>query len=190
MDLGWLRRDRILVVDFEETCWDAERPEGEHVEIIDVGVVEILLDGPPRMGRTFTSLVRPVRSSVSGYCTALTGIGRAEAARGRPFHEVCATMEKTFGASKAWGAWGRDLNDLDRDCAFHGIGRPLSDAFFDIGHLWSALTGSNRGIGVDEALRALGMEYEGRRHRALPDAANTARIVMEIATTLRGRIAR
>lgn len=170
----------MLVVDLERTCWDGGvPPPGQRPEIIEIGVAELLLrDGPPRVGRVASFLVRPPRGSeVSPYCTALTGISLEDLrARGRPLAEVCGSVRKAFGgAGKAWAAWGRDDRDLAEACARAGCGSPFSDEFTNLGAAYAMMSGADRPISLPDALAALGLAFEGTRHRASEDAANAAR---------------
>jgi inhibitor of KinA sporulation pathway (predicted exonuclease) len=184
------RLDRLVVFDLEETCWDGPPPEGQSAEIVEIGVAELLLDGEPAIGRTMSILVRPVRSSVSAFCTALTGITATEVRRqGRPLAEALATLSKAFGAAgKTWAAWGRDDRTLARDCEMAGLATPAFGGFIDLGAAWGLLAGTGAAPGLDSALAALGLEFEGRRHRATDDAVNTARVAAEMGLALRRRI--
>lgn len=64
------------MVDLEATCWNTPKPpRGEKHEIIEIGWA--LLDtetNPPSTVRAGTYLVKPVRSTVSDFCTELTTI--------------------------------------------------------------------------------------------------------------------
>ncbi len=181
------RSDRLLVVDLELTCWDAsEPPAGQVPEPIEIGVVEIDTKalGITRSGRW---LVRPRRSELSPFCTALTGISAEEIGRqGRPFPEVCHAVAHGFGtARKTWAAWGLDILPLAEAARVHGTSSPFSGSFLDLAQLFGMLAGTSRRIGLEDALSALGCPFEGRRHSALDDARNAARVYLEIARRLR-----
>jgi inhibitor of KinA sporulation pathway (predicted exonuclease) len=187
-----MRLDKMLVVDVEQTCWDGEPPEGQSPEIIEIGVAEIVLDGArAAVGRRASHLVRPVRSTVSEFCTALTGIdAKMLKSRGRPLREVCNSIRKEFGgANKTWMAWGRDDEDILRACAEAGAEPPFSGCFVDLGQMWASLTGAGKSVGLQDALRGLGLEFDGTPHRADDDAYNTARVMAEMSTILRARLA-
>ena len=185
-----VRLDRMVVLDLEETCWDGEPPAGERAEIIEIGIAEVLLDGPARIGRTASLTVRPRFSRISPFCTRLTGITPEAARRGRPLGEAVATVRQEFGgAGKTWAAWGRDDIPLARDCAAVGVAPPAHGGFVDIGALWAMLSGAERAEGLKAALESLGLVFDGTQHRALDDAVNAARVVIALSGMLRERLA-
>jgi inhibitor of KinA sporulation pathway (predicted exonuclease) len=181
-----IRIDQILVVDLEATCWEGPPPPGEMSEIIEIGIAEVIFDGEPRLGRMNSYLIRPNRSKISPYCTALTGITPEEARAGRPFLEVINSLRKMFGGpGKAWTAWGRDDLELVRDCKLSNIDMPFSDYFIDFGLLWSMMAGLQRPAGLRFALEACGLQFEGCPHRAGDDAINTGRVLIHLAKSMR-----
>jgi inhibitor of KinA sporulation pathway (predicted exonuclease) len=60
--------------------------------------------------------------------------------------------------------------------------------FIDLGATWALLAGTGNAPGLDSALAGLGLEFEGRRHRAMDDAINTARVAAEMGLALRRRL--
>lgn len=174
-----IRLDRLIVFDVEKTCWEGDAPPGQRSEIIEIGLAELQLGPDPAIGRTARYLVRPVASQVSAYCTQLTGLTQREVRQGRPLGEVLSTMSRQFGsAGKCWAAWGRDDQDLTVGCTALGIAPPNLGGFLDLGGLWSMFAGGGRAVGLEDALHALGMAFEGVPHRALDDARNTARVFL------------
>lgn len=178
--MGSVRLDRMLVVDLEMTCWEeGVPPPGQRAEIVEIGVAEVLLrDGPPRLGRSASLLVRPPRGAeVTPYLAELTGITAAALrSRGRPLVEACGSLRKEFGGrGKAWSAWGRDDRDIADACARAGAEPPFSDEFTNLGTLYAMMTGAVRPVSLPDALAALGLAFEGTRHRAMDDALNAAR---------------
>lgn len=98
------------MVDVEATCWQGEPPPGQESEIIEVGVC--LLD--TRTGERLEKesiLVRPRLSSVSSFCTQLTGLTQERVETGIPFGEACAHMCDRFRTKeRVWASYG----DYDR----------------------------------------------------------------------------
>lgn len=175
-----IRLDRMLVVDLELTCWEAGAPPpGQRSEVIEIGIAELLLqDGAPRVGRVASFLVRPPRGAeVSAYCTGLTGISpEGLRSRGRALAEACGSIRKAFGgAGKGWAAWGRDDRELADACARAGCESPFSDEFINLGAVYAMMAGAGRPVSLPDALTALGLGFEGTRHRASDDAVNAAR---------------
>ena len=185
-----IRLDRLLVVDFEQTCWDGEPPEGQRSEIIEIGIAEVCLDDEPAVLRTASYLVRPVASDISDYCTNLTGITSTMVRKqGRGLGEILGTIRKNFGGSgKVWAAWGHDNDDIAADCAALGLESPFSREFLNIGQLWSLLVPGNKSVGLAHAVGELGLEFEGPQHRAGPDALAAARVLVTLTEMVRARV--
>jgi inhibitor of KinA sporulation pathway (predicted exonuclease) len=79
--------DQIIIIDLEATCWEGDPPPDQEKEIIEVGLC--LLDVATGLRGEHTSIVvRPERSTVSAYCTALTTLTQEEVDAGVPFAEV------------------------------------------------------------------------------------------------------
>lgn len=181
-----VRRDRILFLDVEMTCWEGPAPEGQVQEIIEFGLAEV--DVPSlALVRTASFLVRPESSTVSPFCERLTGITAERLKKeGRWLSEVLATMKKEFGTqSKAWMSWGADRRAVMADCERKSAPNPFSEAFHDVGMQFSLMTGASASVGMQEAAAMLGVALEGRHHSGVDDAAQTAHIWMELAARLR-----
>lgn len=187
------RLDRVLVVDFEETCWEGPPPEGERPEIIEIGLSEIAFDRrDPEIVRTGRFLVRPQFSTISEFCTGLTGITPQMAHKqGRPLQEVVGTVQKKFGGqAKTWVAWGRDDKDIARDCSALDIQSPFSDSYIDLGQLYGAMTGATKAIGLSTALDEFDLEFQGCKHSGEDDAFNTARLFIRLSMAFRSSMKR
>ena len=75
----------------------------------------------------------------------------------------------------SWGDY--DRNQFVRDCEFHQIGYPFRSGHLNLKAEFSRALGRKKKLGIAEAVRHLGMEFEGSHHRGLDDARNIARIV-------------
>lgn len=80
MDSVWAEH-LVNVVDVEATCWAGSPPPGAVSEIIEIGLTVVDLDAGERVAR-HRILVRPVRSTVSEFCTELTGLTPHEVGQG------------------------------------------------------------------------------------------------------------
>ncbi|MGY3581906.1 inhibitor of KinA sporulation pathway (predicted exonuclease) [Bradyrhizobium sp. USDA 4341] len=182
-----LRTDVALVLDVEETCWDGPPPPGMSPEIIEIGVAELDVRELVIL-REASFLVRPMRSEVSAYCTALTG-HTAESLRlvGRPIAEVLRTFSKNFGPSKkVLMSWGDDWKELARDAELAGVANPFPrEAFQNIGQMLTLMSGSRTRLGLAAALEAAGLSFDGVRHRGVDDARNTAKLYAHYARGFR-----
>lgn len=182
-----LRLDRLLFVDLELTCWTGAPPPGEESEIIEIGLAEVDV-GELRVTRSGRYLVRPQRSTVSDFCTELTGITQEDVKRhGRPLAEVFSSVRKDWGPGrKAWYAWGADRILLGDALAAAQIeDHPFSPGFVDLAQLYTSLYGCGQRVSLEEALEREGLEPQGRRHSAEGDAVDAAHVWMRLAGRLR-----
>jgi inhibitor of KinA sporulation pathway (predicted exonuclease) len=180
-----VRLDRVLSVDFEMTCWDGEPPPGQVPEIIQIGITEIDNETMTRL-RSESWYVRNEYSEVSPYCTALTGITPAILRRrGSTLAEAGRIIAKKYGSrNKGWLAWGSDKAAIDKDCATKNVDPIFSNAFFNVGLLYSMVASEGRAVGLDEAAERFGISFEGRPH----DAGTDADVLAEVWCALGGLI--
>jgi inhibitor of KinA sporulation pathway (predicted exonuclease) len=171
------RADRVVVFDLELTCWDTPvPPAGEEPEIIQIGWC--LLD--PVTGERFDRqhlMVRPAKSRISAYCTALTGITPTDVRRGNSLRDVCVRMTKMGLRQYACAGYGDDLGCLLEHCAKSGAESPLSDSYINVALLVQLASNTYKGVGLDKACKSLGFDPEGTAHRADWDAWNAARVL-------------
>ena len=174
-----VRAGRILVVDLELTMPGDGLAPGFIPEIVEIGVAELLLsDVTPRLGRLASWLARPRKGSVTTDFTALTGISEAELRRAPPLGQVLSSCAKMFGRSgHAWAAWGGDDQPLAEACQMAGQPPLFGGPFYDIGFLYGAFHGGRAGVGLRQAMQEIDLKFEGRQHRAGPDAMNAARVL-------------
>jgi inhibitor of KinA sporulation pathway (predicted exonuclease) len=177
------RYNRMLFVDVELTCWDGEPPLGERAELIAIGIVD-LRTGDLAIRREKLFLVRPQASTISPFCSTLTGIMPKEAASAPPLADVVRTIRKTFGQGD-WCAWGRDDELIRVGCERAGVELPFLGSFHDLAAQVRGLLGLTYRLGLDEALERLGMDWEGTPHDALADARNLARLFAALARRVR-----
>jgi inhibitor of KinA sporulation pathway (predicted exonuclease) len=181
------RTDRILAIDTEWTCWDGEPPPGMRSELIEIGIVEA---DPSTLEivRERSFLVRPLRSRVSPYCEELTGISedllRTE---GRPLAEVLRTLAKEFGPSrKAAVAWGDDWGGIDGECRAAGLDNPFPrELALNFGLIYAIAGGCLERPALEQVVEAEGLGFDGRQHRAVPDATATMRLFLAFSARQR-----
>lgn len=181
-----VRLDRVLSVDFELTCWNGPPPEGQVPEIIQIGVCEIDSDTMTRV-RSESWYVRNTLSEVSEYCTELTGITpQVLRKRGLPLSDVARIVAKKYGSrNKGWIAWGSDKAAIERDCTVKGVDEFFSNAFFNVGLLYSMMQGGSGAVGLAEAAERFGISFEGRPHDAGADADVLAEVWCAMADLVR-----
>lgn len=167
---------RRIVVDLEATCWETGT-NVERQEIIEIGAVE--LDTELKVLRELDLFARPVQAPVlSDFCRELTGIKQEDVSAAGVFAEVFPRFTAWAGpAPFELASWGEyDLRQFHVDCARAGL--PVPEGFtrhIDLRALFARRRGLAAGT-MTQALAALGLEQEGRLHRALDDARNVARL--------------
>ncbi|UQA60684.1 3'-5' exonuclease [Polyangium aurulentum] len=168
-----------LVVDLEATCSDDGSVPREEMEIIEIGAV--LVDAstlePVREMQTF---VRPIRHpKLTPFCTELTTITQADVDKAPRFPSAMARLKDFLRGTDAlfcsWG--GYDRNQLQRDARRHGVTLPLGADHLNLKAAFSRRLGEPREYGTGQALRRVGLSFQGTHHRAIDDARNIARLL-------------
>lgn len=171
----------VNVVDVEATCWADGPPPGQVSEIIEIGLTVVDLASGERIGRHHI-LVRPERSTVSAFCSELTGLAQSDVDGGVGFAAACATLATEYGAgTRDWASWGDyDRKQFQRQCQ-------ATSADYPFGHhvnakaLFATALGLPRPVGMAQALTIAGLPLEGRHHRGVDDAWNIAALVLHLA---------
>lgn len=173
-------RAHLLVIDIECTCWSRdEQPPDERQEIIEIGIG--LID--PRTGaweRTPKSYpIFPYHSTVSDYCTALTGWTTATLPDCmHTFDAVLPQIVEEWHPERyPWASWG----DFDRavfqiECAFWRETYPFGRCHFDLSQLFALMRGTRK-RGVAKAHKILGLDLVPPHHRADSDVRSIGQIV-------------
>lgn len=172
-------RDAILVVDLEATCWRGHPPEGMHNEIIEFGI-SVVDFKTKEIIENDSIIVKPKFSEISSFCTELTTITQDFIDKnGVTFEEACDILiNKHKSDRRLWVSWGKyDLNQIEKDCRLRKVNFPMGRDHFNLKPLFSIKHGLSADLGVDTALKYLGLEFEGTHHRGQDDAKNIARIL-------------
>ncbi|MEU9412505.1 3'-5' exonuclease [Streptomyces sp. NPDC048281] len=172
----------VNVVDVEATCWAGSPPPGEVSEIIEVGLTVVDLAAGERLAR-HRILVRPARSTVSGFCTELTGLTQAEVDRGVTFAEACRLLAAGHGAgARPWASWGDyDRNQFTRQCRATRTPYPFNRRHTNAKAAFTEAYGLRKRPGMAQALEIAGLPLEGRHHRGEDDAWNIASLVLHLS---------
>ncbi|KAI4999901.1 hypothetical protein ZWY2020_004490 [Hordeum vulgare] len=184
--------DFFLVVDFEATCEKDARIYPQ--EIIEFPAV--LVDGATGLIESaFRRYVRPRhRPVLTQFCRDLTGIRQEDVDGGVDLGEALWMHDAWLKAATAkagnrrcvrlavvtWGDWDcRTM--LEFECRFKGIEKPsYFDRWINLRIPFQAAFGGGGRVNLQEAVRAAGLDWEGRLHCGLDDARNTARLLVEI----------
>jgi inhibitor of KinA sporulation pathway (predicted exonuclease) len=180
--------DEIVVIDVEATCWEGTPPAGEVREIIEVGICTVDVRTLAR-GERQSVLVRPERSRVSPFCTALTTLTPEQVAAGASFAEACALLVSRLSTrERAWASWGDfDRVLFDEQCRRAGVRSPFGTTHLNVKHLFSLAHGLPGELGMMEALRHAQMDHEGTHHRGGDDAWNIAGLLASLLAPVRAR---
>jgi inhibitor of KinA sporulation pathway (predicted exonuclease) len=175
------KMDKVIFVDVEATCWEGlqrivgQLPRSEESEIIEVGVC--LLDLKTlQVSDPAGIFVKPVRTTVSKFCTELTTITQEQLDLvGVPLVDACTRLKKEYDSkNRMWASYGNyDKNIFERNCKELGIGYPFGNAHLNIKGVFETFFGET--LGMTRMLERMKMTLEGTHHRGVDDAVNTAR---------------
>jgi inhibitor of KinA sporulation pathway (predicted exonuclease) len=180
--------DRILVVDIEATCWHGDPPAGQASDIIEIGVCMLDVETLARSNRR-SMLVRPTRSTVSEFCTALTSLTQADVEHGLGFGDACAVLERDYlSRNRAWTSWGNyDRQHFERQCTDLRVRYPFSSSHVNAKTLFALWHRLPRELGMARALALLELPLEGTHHRGGDDAWNIAALVAALFPAAPGK---
>ncbi|GAB1421100.1 3'-5' exonuclease [Anaerolineales bacterium] len=174
-----LRKDKIIVVDLEATCWEGPPPVGQENEIIEVGICVLELE-KRTLSQKKSFLIRPTRSIISPFCTQLTGLTQQDVAFGYAFGEACEMLEKEYDTRNylwtSWGAYDRHL--FRQQCQSRDMRYPFSSNHMNLKRLYA--DANEERMPMVAAIKHLGLELEGQTHRGDDDAWNTGRILIAL----------
>ena len=171
---------KFLVFDLEATCWNSPGNELRVQEIIEIGAC--ILDPYGEIETKFQSFIRPVKNPIlSPYCRNLTMIEQPDIDRAKSFKQV---MERFFEWADPeteeylFCAWGDADKELIRsDAKLHNFSIDWISPYLDIKDRYHRNRNIQKKMGLDKVLYLNGFAFEGRRHRALYDALNLAKLV-------------
>ncbi|MFE9877862.1 exonuclease domain-containing protein [Streptomyces sp. NPDC005784] len=172
----------LNVVDVEATCWEGPPPPGAVSEIIEIGLTVVDLDKGVRVEK-HRLLVRPARSTVSAFCTELTGLTRGEVEAGLEFAVACRELAARHRTGeRPWASWGDyDRHQFARQCAATATPYPFGHRHTNAKAVFTAAHGLRKRPGMAQALRLAELPLEGRHHRGEDDAWNIAALVLDLA---------
>ncbi|GHO84252.1 3'-5' exonuclease [Dictyobacter formicarum] len=167
--------DKVLIVDVEATCWENGIPEGQENEIIEIGLC--LLDVASWQSQDKRSIiVRPEHSTISPFCTQLTGITQEQVDQGISFSEACTLLKAEYGSQeRVWASYGEaDRLYFERQCQSRRIAYPFAPRHINIKALFALWHGLPKEVGMSTALHIAGLPLEGTHHHGDDDAWNIA----------------
>jgi inhibitor of KinA sporulation pathway (predicted exonuclease) len=173
--------DAVVVIDLEATCWEGNPPRGEQPEIIEIGICTVSVASGERTARE-SILVRPLRSTVSAFCTRLTTLTQEQVESGILFADACERLKQEYlTRERAWASYGDyDRRQFERQCHDDHIAYPFGPGHLNVKTLFALVHALSREVGMDEALRLLDLPLEGTHHRAGDDAWNIGLILSRL----------
>jgi len=169
-----------LVVDFEATCCDRGTVPREHMEIIEIGAVMVNADDLFVEGE-FQSFVRPVRHpELTPFCRKLTSIRQADVDAAPDFPAFVPAFKEWLYRwhDFVFCSWGDyDLHQLNQDCDYHRIPSPIGAPHLNLKRAITERLGLRKKPGLGDAVKMVGLTFEGTQHRGIDDARNIARLL-------------
>ena len=177
------KRDRILVVDVESTCWDDPQVAQREVsEIIEIGLTEV--DCEPdgwRVDETFSYPVMPVFSTVSSFCTDLTGWTQEKLQeQGMTYTKAMDILKRIHTPKECIVAcWGKyDDKMFQQMSKLHQVGYPFNNDYLNVKALYGAVYCNV--MSVSEALATVGETFVGTPHSGADDSFNIAKLLVRL----------
>ena len=169
--------DQVLIVDVEATCWDGPTPDGQESEIIEIGLCLLETASGKRHSKR-SILVRPERSTVSSFCTHLTGLTQEQVGQGISFAQACTLLQNDYCShQRVWASYGdSDRLRFEKQCREHQVIYPFGPKHVNIKILFALLHAFPREVGMARALQTLDLPLEGTHHSGADDAWNSALI--------------
>ena len=173
--------DTLLIVDLEFTCWESPlaKPPGETSEIMEIGlcIFDTQSWQPVDKGQI---IVKPIQSTVSKYCSQLTGWTQNNLdTLGISFSAACTRLTSEYNTKKyPWASWGAfDRLAFERECRHKDVKYPFTASHLDLKTLFAIHFGLTRGISLCDALQMLKLPVQGRLHSGIYDAWNASKIL-------------
>jgi inhibitor of KinA sporulation pathway (predicted exonuclease) len=175
------RLDKMLVIDLEATCWEGPIPAGESSEIIEIGLCVFDVATRQRLEKR-SLLVRPVRSTVSAFCTQLTTLTQEQVAQGYSFADACRILQQEYVARECvWASYGEyDRVMFEHQCRVAQVAYPLGIRHLNVKMLFALMYNLKREVGLAAALDIAHLPLEGTHHRGHDDAWNIAALLSHL----------
>lgn len=150
------------------------------MEIIEIGAV--MVDAASlEVVDEFQSFIRPLRHPhLTAFCTDLTSIRQGDVDSAPRFTEVIMHFKTWLSRYHdftfcSWGDY--DFKQLNQDCEFHRMPNPIQAPHLNLKRLMAERHLLKKRPGLGQALRLVGLEFDGTHHRGIDDARNIARLL-------------
>lgn len=171
----------VNVIDLEACCWLGNPPKGQYKEIIEIGIACVDYY-TKEIVHSRIIIVKPEFSNISKFCTKLTTLTPEYIEKnGISFKEACDVLKYEFNSEKRmWFSWGNyDREAFIKECKLKKVDYPFGKTHINLKELFGLKYGIKQAPGLSDALKVLGIEFEGQRHRGIADSINTAVILQK-----------
>ncbi|MED1798398.1 3'-5' exonuclease [Brevibacillus porteri] len=167
-----------IILDLEATCWENDRTKQN--EIIEIGAVK--LDENLNVVGEFQTFIKPKLNPVlSDFCKSLTSIKQEEVDNAPSFGKAISNFKNWIGNDYYLCSWGfYDKKQFKMDCELHKTPTNWIRNHISIKHQHGKMIGTERGVGMEKALKMLNIPLDGTHHRGIDDARNIAKIFIKI----------
>ena len=178
----------VLVIDLESTCWEpkSSQPIDEISEIIEIGIT-LVNTKDLQIVKKDTIIIKPEKSTISDFCTNLTGLTSEIVKSGISFPEAVNILKKDYKSHKttfiSWGDYDRKM--FEKNCKNYCVDYPFGPRHINLKNCFSIFNGLDKEVGLDSALDYYHLPLEGTHHRGEWDAYNTAKILIEMLKVFR-----
>lgn len=184
-----LKLDKVLVIDVESTCWEPPevQPKNEISEIIEIGITVVDVKNLKILSND-SILVKPQRSKVSNFCTKLTTLTQEQVDTGISFGKAMQLLEDKYDSNNttfvSWGDYDRKM--FEKNCVDFTVRYPFGPRHMNLKNTFALFQGLPKEVGLTEACKKLGREFQGTHHRGGADSRNIAAIYLEPTSYSRG----
>jgi len=175
------KRDKIVVIDCEMSCWSNKEEQGnQSSEIIQIGLCSFNIT-TEEIEQATSYLIKPKYSTISEYCSALTGLTPKIMKGAIPLSDACNSIMKNFGSrGRVFATFGDDKTKFREDCLRKNANYPFGNYCIDVS-LWFHLKYRQKNnLSLAAALENIDLEFKGKPHNALIDAVNTAKLLQHL----------
>jgi 3'-5' exoribonuclease 1 len=176
---------QFIIYDLEATCWRSPKPR--QVEIIEIGAVKV--NEKLEIVDEFFVFIRPLlHPKIDKFCTKLTSITQEDVEDAPQFDMAIKQFEDWMGVDEtrtALFSWGDfDKRQFLADARLHELELGWIKYWACLQRHYSKFKGSSNQIGLKNALKLEGLEFDGVQHRAIEDARNMAELFVKVAKPL------
>ena len=161
-----MSKRQFIIYDLEATCWRSPKPR--QVEIIEIGAVKV--NENLKIVDEFCEFILPiVHPKIDKFCTKLTSITQEDVDTADNFNVVVNRFEE----------WMKP--NVTPTVLLHEMELSWLKYWACLQSHYSKFKGSNNQVGLKNALKLEGLEFNGIQHRAIEDARNMAELFIKVA---------